>query len=60
MTCTGIAGKARPRITSVTVEYDCRGKRVRKVFTASQTARAFYAAKLKGGKNPKVISATTG
>lgn len=41
---------------SVTVEYDSRGQRVRKVLPDSWSARRFYAAKLKAGKNPAVVA----
>lgn len=39
----------------VTVEYDSRGQRVRKVLPNAITARRFYAAKLKAGHNPAVV-----
>lgn len=43
----------------VYVVYDCRGRRARKWFEngLGREARAFYAAKLKAGKNPKVVKA---
>src|SRR5262245_42526210 len=41
----------------VWVEYDCRGKRGRKWFESGmgRAARAFYAAKYKAGRNPRVV-----
>jgi hypothetical protein len=39
----------------VTVEYDSRGKRVRKTLPDSWTARQFYAAKFKAGRSPAVV-----
>ena len=41
----------------VAIEYDARGKRVRKLFTDHYQARRFYAAKDKAGRNPKVKKA---
>ncbi|MBN9521939.1 hypothetical protein J0H58_26055 [bacterium] len=43
----------------VFVAYDYRGGRARKLFDdgLGQEARAFYAAKMKAGKNPKVLKA---
>lgn len=38
------------------VEYDSRGKRVRKSLPDAYTARRFYATKLKAGKRPKLIA----
>ena len=46
------------RMPSVVVEYDCRGKRVEKLFECPYEARRFYAAKLKDGKNPRVKKET--
>jgi hypothetical protein len=40
----------------VTIEYTCRGKRVRKTLPDSFKARAFYAAKHRAGKNPEVVA----
>ncbi len=40
----------RPKIASVTVQYDRRGKRVRKTFADAYAARRFYAAKFKAGR----------
>lgn len=51
------------RIVTVTVEYNITATctaRVRKVFTgagAVGASRRFYAAKLKAGRNPKVVGA---
>ncbi len=41
----------------VYVTYDCRGTRARRWFAngMGRKARAFYAAKLKAGKRPKVV-----
>lgn len=40
----------------VTVEYDCRGKRVRKTCANSIEARRFYREKFMAGKNPTVVA----
>lgn len=45
----------RPTITSVTVEYDCNGKRQRKNFASPYAGRTFYIAKSMQGKNPKIV-----
>jgi hypothetical protein len=39
----------------VTVEYDCRGRRVTKVLPNSYAARAFYKQKHNAGKRPAVV-----
>lgn len=44
----------------VTVEYDCRGKRVRKTLPTAYAARQFYAAKHKAGKRPAVVHKQAG
>src|SRR6476620_4297378 len=41
---------------NVTIEYDSRGKRVRKTFASAFEARKFWKVKDQDGKNPKVIS----
>ena len=38
----------------VAVEYDCRGRRVTKVFASAYAARRFWIAKDKAGKNPQI------
>lgn len=40
---------------AVIVEYDCRGKRVRKVFEDAYKGRQFYTAKYNAHKHPKVV-----
>lgn len=52
-----IAGNLRVQIVRVVIEYDRLGKRVRKEFADNFQARAFFAAKLKAGKNPRVVAA---
>jgi len=42
------------RSPTVTVEYDCRGKRVTKTFDDAYAAKQFYIEKYKAGRNPKV------
>lgn len=42
-------------LAPVTIEYDCRGKRVCKTLPDSWFARRFYAAKHKAGKRPAVV-----
>ena len=44
----------------VTVEYDCRGRRVRKTLPNSYEARRFYAAKYRAGKRPAVVQKQAG
>lgn len=43
----------------VTVEYDCRGKRVRKTFDDAYKARQFFSAKDRAGRNPTVTTTRT-
>ena len=43
------------RSPSVTIEYDCNGKRATKFFDVAYKARVFYAMKYKLGKNPQVV-----
>lgn len=43
------------RQPGATVEYDCKGKRVRKFFADAFAAKTFYIAKDKAGKNPRVV-----
>lgn len=38
----------------VTIEFDSRGRRVRKTLPNAFKARQFYAAKYRAGKNPSV------
>lgn len=40
---------------TITIEYDCRGKRTTKDFTCVYEARRFYFNKTKANKNPKLI-----
>lgn len=40
---------------SVTVEYDCRGRREQKTFTDVFKARSFYTQKFKAGLNPRFV-----
>ena len=54
--------KNRPRVHPIgqghvgcQVEYDFRGRRVRKAFTDIYEARQFYLAKNREGRNPKVV-----
>ena len=42
-------------VEPVAIEYDSRGKRVRRVFVDHYKARQFYATKFKAGRNPKVV-----
>ena len=42
------------RSAPVVVEYDCYGKRRRKLFQQAIEARVFYVLKFKQGRNPKV------
>lgn len=42
-------------VEPIAVEYDSRGKRVRKEFTDHFEARRFYATKFKAGRNPRVL-----
>lgn len=44
--------------TPVTIEYDSRGQRVTRTFPDAISARRFYAAKLRAGKAPRLISGT--
>jgi hypothetical protein len=46
---------ARTPVPAVIVEYDSRGKRVRKLFADPYEARRFYVAKDKAGRRPKVV-----
>ena len=56
-------GEARPgflrpistRSPSVTIEYDCNGKRATKLFEQAHKARSFYGKKFAAGKNPRVV-----
>jgi len=41
--------------TPVVIEYDSRGKRVRKTLPDAWAARRFYARKLREGKRPRFI-----
>lgn len=48
-------------VVGVTVEYTARGQRRTKTFTglrAVAQSRAFYRAKLKGGAEPRIVTAT--
>ena len=47
------------RFPPVSVEYDCRGKRVTKTFSDPYVARRFFIEKDKAGKHPVVRKATT-
>jgi hypothetical protein len=47
-------GAISNRPVPIAVEFDSRGKRLTKQFADAATAKGFYAAKLKDGKNPKV------
>tara|TARA_R110002095_G_scaffold179193_2_gene156439 strand:- start:63613 stop:63822 length:210 start_codon:yes stop_codon:yes gene_type:complete len=40
---------------TITIEYDCRGKRTTKDFACVYEARRFYFNKTKANKNPKLI-----
>lgn len=40
----------------VTVEYDCRGKRVQRVLPTSYAARSFFQRMFKAGRNPAIIN----
>ena len=42
----------------VAIEYDARGKRVRKLFTDPYAARRFWILKDKQGKRPRVCKVT--
>ena len=44
----------------VTLEYDCRGKRVTKTLPNAYAARQFYAAKFRAGKHPAVVYMQSG
>lgn len=44
------------RSNPVVVEYDCRGKRVRKTLDNSLLARRFFQQKDKAGKHPTIIN----
>jgi hypothetical protein len=46
------------RLPAVDVEYDARGKRTTKHFEDANEAKAFYVAKEKAGKNPRVVAGT--
>lgn len=45
-----------PPSPPLTVEYDCRGRRVRKTFDDAYAARRWFTAKDAAGKNPRIIS----
>lgn len=47
-----------PRQPAFSIEYDCRGKRVRKEFDDYYAGRRFYIAKDNAGKNPQVKKPT--
>jgi hypothetical protein len=44
-------------IGRIAVEYDRNGRRVRKTFDDVFAAKAFYVAKFRLGKNPRVVRA---
>jgi hypothetical protein len=44
----------------VTIEYNSRGKRVRKVLSNAIEARQFYCRKLREGRNPAVVAKSVG
>jgi DNA invertase Pin-like site-specific DNA recombinase len=48
-----------PPTPPVIVEYDCRGKRVRKRFQDAFAARRWFVAKDKAGRNPRIVSSET-
>lgn len=52
-------GAISRRMPVVTIEYDCRKVRVRKLFVNPYRARGFYGSKLKLGKNPKIVKDET-
>ncbi len=45
---------------TITIEYESRGKRVRKVLPNSFEARKFYRRKDREGRNPKVVAKLVG
>jgi|GEM_PF-750339 len=46
------------RAPAVTVEYDCRGKRVQRTFDDPRAARRWFVEKDKAGRNPVVVGET--
>jgi len=50
--------RSNSSVSQVTVEYDKNGARCSKEFKDVFSARRFYAAKYKEGKNPKIINAS--